>query len=141
MNKNEADDLKMMLNNNNGGEVSKFFKGKSVFITGGTGFMGKVLVWKLLSACPDIKSIYLLIRPKKGILSQDRLDKVIFSTPIFKSWKTDKPELLDKVKSLNGDITLPKLGLSDNDIELLVNEISVVFHSAATVRFDEEISK
>ena len=141
MNKNEADDLKMMLNNNNGGEVSKFFKGKSVFITGGTGFVGKVLVWKLLSACPDIKSIYLLIRPKKGILSQDRLDKVIFSTPIFKSWKTDKPELLDKVKSLNGDITLPKLGLSDNDIELLVNEISVVFHSAATVRFDEEISK
>ena len=141
MNKNEADDLKMMLNNNNGGEVSKFFKDKSVFITGGTGFMGKVLVWKLLSACPDIKSIYLLIRPKKGILSQDRLDKVIFSTPIFKSWKTHKPELLDKVKSLNGDITLPKLGLSDNDIELLVNEISVVFHSAATVRFDEEISK
>ena len=103
--------------------------------------MGKVLVWKLLSSCPDIKSIYLLVRPKKGILSQDRLDKVIFSTPIFKSWKTERPELLNKVKSLNGDITLPKLGLSDNDIELLVKEISVVFHSAATVRFNEEILK
>ena len=42
---------------------------------------------------------------------------------------------------LTGDITLPRLGLSDHDIDIIVNEVSVIFHSAATVRFDEDLSK
>jgi hypothetical protein len=47
-------------------DIPGFFKGRCVFITGGTGFMGKVLVEKLLRSCPDIATIYLLIRPKRG---------------------------------------------------------------------------
>ena len=41
-------------NNAKGGKVSDFYSGKSIFVTGSTGFMGKVLVHKLLSDCPDI---------------------------------------------------------------------------------------
>jgi fatty acyl-CoA reductase len=47
-------------------DIPGFFKGRCVFITGGTGFMGKVLVEKLLRSCPDIDTVYLLMRPKKG---------------------------------------------------------------------------
>jgi hypothetical protein len=47
-------------------DIPGFFKGRCVFITGGTGFMGKVLVEKLLRSCPDIATIYLLMRPKRG---------------------------------------------------------------------------
>jgi len=46
-------------------QIAEFYRDRSVFVTGGTGFLGKVLVEKLLRSCPDIKSIYLLIRPKK----------------------------------------------------------------------------
>ena len=102
--------------------------------------MGKVLIHKLLSSCPEIHKIYLLIRPKKGIASNERLN-VIFNTPIFQDWKQEKPELLAKIIPLNGDITLPKLGLSDNDISTLIHEVSIIFHSAATVRFDEPLPK
>jgi hypothetical protein len=51
---------------NSASDVPGFFKGRCVFITGGTGFMGKVLVEKLLRSCPDIATIYLLMRPKRG---------------------------------------------------------------------------
>ena len=47
-------------------DIVEFYRGRSVFITGATGFLGKVLVEKLLRSCPDIKAVYLLIRPKKG---------------------------------------------------------------------------
>ena len=46
--------------------IAEFYRDRSIFITGATGFMGKVLVEKLLRSCPDIKTIYLLMRPKKG---------------------------------------------------------------------------
>ena len=41
-------------NNNKGGKISDFYNGKSILVTGSTGFMGKVLVHKLLSDCPEI---------------------------------------------------------------------------------------
>jgi len=47
-------------------EIAEFFKDRSVFVTGSTGLMGKVLVWKLLKSCPGINAIYVLIRPKRG---------------------------------------------------------------------------
>ena len=47
--------------------------------------------------------------------------------------------LRKKVKALAGDILEPKLGLSTEDEDTIVEEVSVVFHSAATVRFDEPL--
>lgn len=48
------------------GQVVDFYDGESVFVTGGTGFVGKALIEKLLRSCPGLKNIYLLIRPKRG---------------------------------------------------------------------------
>ena len=57
--------------------VKDFYRDRSIFITGGTGFMGKVLVEKLLRSCPGIKNIYLLMRPKKGQNVQQRLQELL----------------------------------------------------------------
>lgn len=58
-----------------------FFADKTVLITGGTGFMGKVLVEKLLRACPKVKKVILLMRDKKGKSPEQRL-KDIFAGPV-----------------------------------------------------------
>ena len=57
--------------------IRQYCAGKSAFITGATGFIGKVIVEKLLRACPEIKFLYILIRPKKGFECQERIDKII----------------------------------------------------------------
>ena len=59
--------------------ISKFYAGRNVFMTGGSGFIGKVLVEKLLRSCPDIGQVYLLMRPKRGVAVQNRLDEVLKS--------------------------------------------------------------
>lgn len=61
--------------------IQRFFNNKSVFITGGTGFLGKLIVNKLIRSCPQIKHIYLLVRDKKGKSAHERLDD-IFNMPV-----------------------------------------------------------
>lgn len=49
------------------------------------------------------------------------------------------PKLLNKLIGISGDITEESLGISENDRKILSKEVSVIFHSAATVRFDEPL--
>lgn len=42
--------------------VKNFYEGKSVLITGATGFIGKVMLEKLLRDTPNIRQIYIIIR-------------------------------------------------------------------------------
>lgn len=57
-------------------QVAEWYNGKNVFITGATGFMGKVLLEKLLYASPNIKNIYILLRNKKGMEPEKRVEEM-----------------------------------------------------------------
>jgi fatty acyl-CoA reductase len=57
--------------------IVEFYKNRSVFITGATGFMGKVLVEKILRSCPGVERLYLLMRPSKGQSVDCRLQEFI----------------------------------------------------------------
>lgn len=57
--------------------IPEWFAGKCILITGATGFMGKVLVEKLLRDCPDVAQLYLLIRKKKGIEPAQRREEYV----------------------------------------------------------------
>ncbi|XP_052228168.1 fatty acyl-CoA reductase 1-like isoform X2 [Dreissena polymorpha] len=118
--------------------IPEFYASQSIFITGATGFLGKILVEKLIRSCPEVKCIYLLIRPKKGKDPQERLDEILDSQ-LFEKVKTQNPDFKRKCKAIEGDIIKEDLGLDQGDHDLLTKEVSVVFHSAATIKFDEEM--
>ena len=63
-------------------QICKFYDGQNVFITGGTGFMGKVLVEKLLRST-DVATVFILIREKKGKNVHTRLDDIFDSVVSF----------------------------------------------------------
>lgn len=56
--------------------VRDFYKGRNVLITGGTGFMGKVLIEKFLYSMPDIGNVYVLMRPKRGKSVAQRVENM-----------------------------------------------------------------
>ncbi|KFB36786.1 AGAP009690-PA-like protein [Anopheles sinensis] len=113
-----------------------FYDGKSVFVTGGTGFLGKVLIEKLLRACEGLRTIYILLRPKRGLTSEQRYREFV-RHPVFDRLRSKTPQLLEKLVCVGGDISLPLLGLSERDHRTLLEQVQVVFHVAATVRFNE----
>jgi fatty acyl-CoA reductase len=96
--------------------------------------MGKVLVEKLLRDCEDIKKIYLLIRPKRGLTTVERL-QAFKEHQAFERLRNSKPESLDKLKIVDGDISSEGLGISEQDWKELTDNVNVIFHSAATVKF------
>ena len=66
-------------------DIQKFFDGQCILITGATGFVGKVLLEKLLRCCPNIDTIFVLMREKKSKDMYSRLDE-IFNNEV--SWYT-----------------------------------------------------
>lgn len=99
--------------------------------------MGKVLIEKLLRSCPDLRRIFVLIRGKKNKTPQERLND-LRKIPVFDRLHEENPRSFDKLIAVNGDVTEIGLGISEEDIQLM-NDVSVLFHSAASVRFDDPL--
>lgn len=118
--------------------IAAYYAGKSVFLTGGSGFIGKVIIEKLLRACPEIINIYMLIRPKKGMSCEERVKKV-FQIPLFRKLNKIDPNACKKVIAVPGDITEKGLGMSAEDWKLVTENVNIVIHSAAAVRFAEPL--
>ncbi|KDR11035.1 Putative fatty acyl-CoA reductase [Zootermopsis nevadensis] len=53
----------------------------------------------------------------------------------------DGATLKRKVVGISGDVTVTNLGLSTANRQLLVDRVSIVFHAAATIRFDEPLKR
>ncbi|XP_040063608.1 putative fatty acyl-CoA reductase CG5065 [Ixodes scapularis] len=119
-------------------EVQRFYQDEVIFVTGATGFIGKVLLEKLLRSCPGIKRIYLLIRPKRDVSPAGRLE-FILRLACFERLRQEYPSSLNKLSVVEGDVREEKLGLKSSDYELLASEVSIVFHAAATVRFNDSL--
>ncbi|XP_075170220.1 putative fatty acyl-CoA reductase CG8306 [Haematobia irritans] len=117
--------------------IPEFFENREIFLTGGSGIIGKALIDKLLRSC-NVGKIYVLLRTKRNASVDIRLQQMK-NDKIFRRLKTQKPNEFDnKVVPIAGDIAMPMLGISPADVKLMEN-VSVVYHSAATVRFNEPI--
>ena len=64
--------------------VKSFYSGKNVFLSGCTGFLGKIILEKLIRSCPDIGTIYVMVRPKRNFQPWDRVRKEILASECFK---------------------------------------------------------
>ncbi|XP_042149618.1 putative fatty acyl-CoA reductase CG5065 [Ixodes scapularis] len=119
-------------------KVQRFYQDEVIFITGATGFLGKALLEKLLRSCPGIERIYLLIRPKRDFSPTRRLELLLRSA-CFERLRQECPSSLNKLVVVDGDIREEKLGLKSGDYERLASDVSMVFHTAADVRFNQSL--
>lgn len=121
--------------NNNRITIRSFYDKKCVLVTGATGFVGRFLVYRLLSTC-NVSKIYIVLRTKHGVSIGKRMEK-FFKESIFTH--LSDPSLLSKVIAVQGDVTLPGLGLSPEDTKTVTDHVSVVFHSAASIRLNQTL--
>ena len=140
--------------------VRDAFAGATVFITGGTGYVGSVLIEQLLRCVPELAAIQMLVRPKYGVDPADRIDKLL-EKPLFDALRSEPlrppgvdgvlapksavtrspllPHLRAKLHAVPGDVVKPRCGLSDADYALVTRRATYVIHCAASISFTDPV--
>uniref|UniRef100_A0A8D8RG23 Fatty acyl-CoA reductase n=1 Tax=Cacopsylla melanoneura TaxID=428564 RepID=A0A8D8RG23_9HEMI len=62
--------------------LEDFYRGGHIFITGATGFLGKLLLYTLLSKFSEIDTLYILVRERGGLSIEKRIDSCIFESMV-----------------------------------------------------------
>ncbi|MEJ2077318.1 MAG: AMP-binding protein [Acidobacteriota bacterium] len=131
--------------------IKESLQGKTLLITGATGFLGQPLVEKILWSVPDVRRIYVLIRPKRHfggghISAQERLEKELYRSSVFDRLQMRhqggfEDFLREKLQAVPGDIARDNLGLDEDLAERLRQEVDIVINSAAVVSFDAPLDQ
>ena len=111
-------------------------KGIKVFLTGATGFVGKVVLAELFRRQEELnlQEVFLLIRTgRKGQNPSDRFFKEIASSACFS--KLD-PSWRDRVRVVAGDLSADLCGIGEADLSILHQEVTHIINCAASVEFD-----
>lgn len=120
-------------------DIQKFYDGSTIFITGATGFLGQVLLFKLLTSCSGVRTIYILVRGKANTSPSERFEQ-LFPAALKEKLTAVFPDYREKIKLIEGDCMQPGLGMNESDLATLIDKVEIVFHVAATVRFNAPLS-
>ena len=110
-------------------------EGQNYFVTGGTGFLGKMIIARLCLLTKP-KSIYILVRGKSSRSADKRFRAILESPPLQKALEINKNV---ELKMVEGDCTQHLLGIDYPTLATLKSSIDVVIHSAASVSFTDSL--
>lgn len=103
----------------------------AVLLTGATGFVGMQLLMRYLERTGS--HVYALVRGASPSDAADRMERTM--RLLF----GPHHPYAARVTPLLGDITHPRLGLSENDCDALAERVEEIVHGAASVSFDLDL--
>ena len=110
-------------------------------VTGATGFIGSLLLRELLlhRKSLGLNGVAVIVRTKRGKSAINRV-KVLLSQPMFGF--LDEEEKSSLVHVIEGDVTLPNCGLTEQQLSSLSKlNVQHVFHAAAAVSFQQPLEQ
>lgn len=117
---------------------------RHVLLTGVTGFVGKVWLVNLLDSAPSIGRITLLVRRTRTTSALRRFDTVVAGSPAFEPLRARHGRrfaafLKEKVDVVEGDVSLPNLGLDDESRARLARSLDLIVNCAGLTNFNPDL--
>ncbi|BAF14452.2 Os04g0353600 [Oryza sativa Japonica Group] len=124
------------------GGIAERFRDKTILITGATGFLGKLLVEKILRVQPEVRKLYLLVRAPDAIAAEERVLTEVVGNGLFDVLREQYGAgfhsfIKEKIYALPGDVTHENFGLESYDILQLSQKVDIIVNGAATTNFME----
>jgi long-chain acyl-CoA synthetase len=123
--------------------LREIYRGRNVLILGATGFVGKVLLSMLLERFPELGRVYVMVRRGSGTDSETRFWNSVVPSPTFDPLRSRyggveglAAYLRQKVRVVDGDITEPNLGMTEEGAQAVAQDIDVIINSSGKVTFN-----
>src|ERR1700674_184425 len=117
---------------------------RHLLLIGVTGFIGKVWLVDLLENIPNIGKITLLIRRNRTTSARRRFEKIVEESPTFDFLQEHHDRRLgaflkEKVEVVEGDVSLPGLGLDAATQARLAQSLDLIVNSAGLTDFNPDL--
>jgi alcohol-forming fatty acyl-CoA reductase len=124
--------------------VRETLANRHILLIGVTGFIGKVWLVDLLEKIPNIGRITLLIRRNRTTSAQRRFEKIVEESPAFDRVHERRGRKLgaflkEKVEVVEGDVSLPGLGLNEVTQARLQKSLDLIVNSAGLTDFNPDL--
>jgi alcohol-forming fatty acyl-CoA reductase len=124
--------------------VRETLAGRHILLIGVTGFIGKVWLVDLLEKIPSIGRITLLIRRNRTTSAQKRFEKIVEESPALDPLQELHGGKLgafvnERVEVVEGDVSLPGLGLDETTQARLQKSLDLVVNSAGLTDFNPDL--
>jgi len=106
---------------------------RAVFLTGATGFLGTYMLAEILKTTQA--HLYCLVRPRRGENGKQRIEKQMRHYDVWGGDEQWQSAWDGRMHVVEGDVTLPRMGLPDAVYETLARDVDVIFNGAAHVNF------
>jgi len=122
-------------------QVSQKLQHDEILLTGGNGFLGKVLLGTLLDRYPEFKQLHVLVRPRADLSASDRFYVETLRSPALVpivekiAGKRGKDFLRRKITVWPGDVGRPGLGLEAAALSRLSGRVKLIINCAGLVEF------
>ena len=118
-------------------KVGQVFEQHEILLTGGNGFLGKVVLGLLLDRFPGLKHLHVLLRPQRDLSAQERFAREILDSPALAPVieKRGRNAVREKITVWSGDIGKPLCGLESESLEQLTGRVGLILNCAGKVDF------
>ncbi len=113
------------------------FRENETLLTGGNGFLGKVILAMLLERYPDLKHLHVLLRPGRDLSAEERFKAEIVDSPVMAALMAARGEqfVREKVSVWPGELSRPDCGLDKQALETIAGRVKLIINCAGKVEF------
>ncbi len=122
-------------------DIGQAFRDHEVLLTGGNGFLGKVVLGLILDRLPDFKHLHVLLRSRLSASAEERFYGETLASPALAPvaeklvQKRGKNFLRGKITIWPGDISRVNCGFEPAALDELAGRIGVIVNCAGGVEF------
>jgi 1-acyl-sn-glycerol-3-phosphate acyltransferase len=128
-----------------------YYTGRAILVTGATGLVGKALIETVLRTLPEVRRLYLLLRPRtdavgRSVSVEQRLKRDVLASSAFDALREQHGDAfetfaLDRMEAIEGELARDRLGLDPDTYQRLQNDVDVVIGNGALAVFDAPLDQ